>query len=133
MSPRLGLTVSFRRQRELRHSICPSLPAPLAPRYGLSHRQGFAAAFPADPLAAATGCVHKALERWSTFPPSFGTKSILNFIELQRTVLIEFIDELVDLAVVGLDLALGGGFSALGCSRLIQIKTPDRFPDPQKE
>src|SRR3990170_1988071 len=87
MSPRLGFTVSFRRQRELRHSICPTLPAPLAARYGLSHRQGFATAIPAYPLTAATGCVHKALERWPTFPPPFGIKSIPNLIELQRTIL----------------------------------------------
>src|SRR3989338_805663 len=88
MSPRLGFTVSFRRQRELRHSVCPTLPAPLAPRYGLSHRQGFATAIPAYPLTAATGCVHKALERWPTFLPPFGIKSIPNLIELQRTILL---------------------------------------------
>src|SRR3989338_434930 len=87
MSPRLGFTVSFRRQQELRHSTCPTLPAPRAPRYGLSHRQGFATAIPADPLTGATGCVHKALERWPTFLPPFGTKFIPNLIELQRTIL----------------------------------------------
>src|SRR3989338_3182493 len=85
MSPRLEFTVSFRRQRGLRHSICPTLPAPPATRYGLSHRQGFATAIPAYPLTGATGCVHKALERWPTFLPQFGTKFIPNFIELQRT------------------------------------------------
>ena len=40
------------------------------------------------------------------------------------------LDELVDLPVGGFGLALKAGFSALGCSRLIQIKTRDHFPEP---
>lgn len=36
----------------------------------------------------------------------------------------------LDLAVGGVDLTLKDGFSVLGCSRLIQIKTPDPVPAP---
>ncbi len=39
-----------------------------------------------------------------------------------------FVDESVDLVVGGLDLALKQ-VAALGCLRLIQIKTPDPFSD----
>ena len=56
-------------------------------------------------------------------------------LDLILSQALKLIDELVDLAVGGVDLVLEGGFPAPGCSRLIHLKTPGTFcaADPNKD